>query len=620
MKRVRTPLDLPLMLMLASAVLGVWTSYDQAASWTKFGLLVAAVAIYYAIVWSALLPSGSALLSAITWAFLLGGVAFSGFYASQHDFTDVPGKVGAIAQFGQWLNRTVPQLGYHSINPNIAAGILEIALPVDLALAWSLLSEEGSKTSQIAAVYPLSATNGGSRRFLRLIGLVVVLVAGSVIAFGLLMTTSRGAGLALAGLGIGSLALWWFGSPQARRLGGRIWAPIGVIALSVGVIALAGLGWLNSLLEPIQAGNSAISRAELWGQSVGLIRDYIFTGAGLGVFPMVLSTYALLSNNVSLTHAHNLFLQVWLEQGLLGFVAFVWIVIQFYRWAIREGTDAEIRLGWLAVGGIAATSVMLLHGLVDVLLYSSRGLPLLFVPMALAIAGQKAAKAGRRKTKDEGPLQASERRVRGGKAGAGLRQWRYLLGVLVVAAAVVLVAASRSLVGMWHANLGSVAQSKAELSADSFPAPLGEYARRDCSLQSSSQGASRTSNCAEAKAEFAAALAIDPENLTANQRMAEIELAGGQAGETANYEAALQYAQAAYRQNPGNAVTWELLGDAYLALGRTGEALQFWSRVPGADSKLRTEAEVRYLHQGDKERAAQALALADEIQKGGEVK
>ena len=60
-------------------------------------------------------------------------------------------------------------------------------------------------------------------------------------------------------------------------------------------------------------------------------------------------------------------------------------------------------------------------------------------------------------------------------------------------------------------------------------------------------------------------------------------------------------------------MTWQLLGDAYLALGRLDDAYALWSRVNDAERKLQNEAWVRYEVNGDKVRAGWAGDLARRI-------
>ena len=95
--------------------------------------------------------------------------------------------------------------------------------------------------------------------------------------------------------------------------------------------------------------------------------------------------------------------------------------------------------------------------------------------------------------------------------------------------------------------------------------------------------------------------------MTANHRLAEIELAGG------GCDAELAYAQGAYERDATNPVTWQLLGDAQLALGRVDEAYRFRSRVDGTEGKLGEEAWLRNEKKRDTSRAAWANQLPAKV-------
>ena len=68
-------------------------------------------------------------------------------------------------------------------------------------------------------------------------------------------------------------------------------------------------------------------------------------------------------------HTHNLFLQVALDTGLLGFAAFVVLLFLAVRstWhAVNTGGERH-----LAIGILAAFTVLMVHGLGDVVVWGS---------------------------------------------------------------------------------------------------------------------------------------------------------------------------------------------------------------------------------------------------------
>jgi hypothetical protein len=66
-----------------------------------------------------------------------------------------------------------------------------------------------------------------------------------------------------------------------------------------------------------------LSRIALWRDSLPLIQDYFFTGSGLGATAMIYATYAYLLHVPYLYHAHNLYVQIALEQGVPALLAWL---------------------------------------------------------------------------------------------------------------------------------------------------------------------------------------------------------------------------------------------------------------------------------------------------------
>lgn len=537
---VRTPLDWPLLLFVVSALIGVWAAYDQPVAWVKFLHILGGVALYYLLASRGGVPWFA---TATVLALSLFAAALALAFVTQFDYAAQPGKFAFVTRLGMLIAGLSPQLGLALPHQNIVAGTLALIAPLSVAAAL-----------------------GATQRALRL----VCALCAACLLLGVVMTTSRGAWLALAGVTVTAGAAAWLGRRTPERWHGRL-ALGAIVALAAAALAILLLApdLLLRALGSIPGAGQALGRAELYRQAWDLIGDAIFSGSGLGMFGMVYATYARLDWVHFLAHAHNVFLEVWIEQGVLGFAALLWLVIAFYAaaWRWRK------RLGWLGWGCVAATTVMLAHGVVDNPLYSFRVLPLLFVPLGLIMPANGA--------------QAGERRGFG-KPGV----WLAAIGIAVVLA----VAGRNQLAALWHANLGSVAQAKVELRDYSFPERLVDYVRRDGDLSA-------------AEREFQQALTSDPANRTARQRLALIALGRSE------HEQALAYIEPAYARDGSNRVTRQLLCEAYLGLGRLDEAYQACAGVPEAARRLQGVANVRYDPIKDTQRAAWARELAQRLVK-----
>ena len=90
---------------------------------------------------------------------------------------------------------------------------------------------------------------------------------------------------------------------------------------------------------------------------------------------MALSSYVMLLHVGYIDSAHSLYLQVWLEQGILGLLALLALLVMALRYADRRAL-------W-HVAALASFAVILVHGIFEIPLYGGRGIQLLFVPLAL---------------------------------------------------------------------------------------------------------------------------------------------------------------------------------------------------------------------------------------------
>src|SRR6185295_12766049 len=92
-----------------------------------------------------------------------------------------------------------------------------------------------------------------------------------------------------------------------------------------------------------------------------MLRDHPVLGIGLDNFVYLYQQVYLREGAAAepnLSHPHNWVLHVWLELGLLGMVAFGWLLVTFAR-LVRDGR------GWLVAGAAGATLDALVHGTID---------------------------------------------------------------------------------------------------------------------------------------------------------------------------------------------------------------------------------------------------------------
>ncbi len=327
---VATPLDVPLALLLGLGIVTVVVSIDPRASLVLYGQWFGLVALYYSIVNSV---TASRVNRAVWLLIGVGaGMALLGLLGLRFSEKFLPTAAISI----------LPELEFGFLNPrgftpNIVAGAIAPLVPLGLA-------------------FGLSRT--GWQRY--------TAWAAEIGTFGVLvLTQSRGALLGV-GLGLGFIVTARLSRGQRRAV------VAGVVIVAAWVVVQS-----SSQLAPFVLGElpgTTGSRLELWDRAVLMLRDFPFTGVGLGQFePVVRTLYPLFVNSPDdpVPHAHNTYLQMGVDFGVGGLVAFVGALAAALL--VGAGTVARTHgKDWLALGLFGGYLVILVHFMFDAVFVSTK--------------------------------------------------------------------------------------------------------------------------------------------------------------------------------------------------------------------------------------------------------
>lgn len=141
--------------------------------------------------------------------------------------------------------------------------------------------------------------------------------------------------LSLAALTLGSISLYFTYSRTAWFLGITallLWFGKGFFAnrylyLGVGILLLLDLPGFKARLGPENFSESTIGfRMQIWRNTLTIITDYWQWGSGPGSFGEVYGSYPV--GNGLVRHGHQLYLQLWLENGLISLAAFFRVIVK----------------------------------------------------------------------------------------------------------------------------------------------------------------------------------------------------------------------------------------------------------------------------------------------------
>ena len=351
---LRTPADVAIVLLTLMIPVTLWATALPIITTPQVYRLITGIGLFYAIVnWT--VSSKSRLRLLVLGIGLAGmGLAVLGLFSVEWTTDRLPIIPPQLYEF-------LPTLVSDFIHKNVMAGSLVFLLPPLLSIllfAWQDLSMYERMLYGAAAL---------------------------TIIFVLVLTQSRGAILAFGCVLLLLSALRWR----------RGW--MGVVILLLFAVLFSYWYGFSSIIETITYTDSIQGldvRVEIWSRAIYMIQDFSLTGIGMGSYGDVADMLYpfFLSEPGDVPHAHNLFLQVTVDLGIPGLIAWlaVLLVIVFVSWQVykygRKGKDGWITA--LGAGFFTSQVALMVHGLTDAVTWGMvRPAPIVWAIWGLAIAG-----------------------------------------------------------------------------------------------------------------------------------------------------------------------------------------------------------------------------------------
>jgi putative inorganic carbon (HCO3(-)) transporter len=206
---------------------------------------------------------------------------------------------------------------------------------------------------------------------------VLLTIATLLMGAALAASWSRGAWL---GMGVGALVI-------VAALPRRAWLGVTLVALVLlGTLTLYSLGLLPAPVagrltdftqyarfEDVRgvgindANYAVIERLAHWQVALEMWRANFWTGVGFGDYEPAYPDFQLINWPNPLGHAHNYYLNVAAETGVVGLAAYIllWGMVFWRTWRLTRG---QFRIGWwrgLAIGLLGAWTHLSVHHLFD---------------------------------------------------------------------------------------------------------------------------------------------------------------------------------------------------------------------------------------------------------------
>ena len=178
----------------------------------------------------------------------------------------------------------------------------------------------------------------------------------------------------------------WCLTRRARDAPGRLLARATLIAVPLVAIAWVGIDVVGE--EFAMASWADIGgRVPIWRDTVRIVRDFPITGTGWNTYGIAMLAYQTGRPDVHVVEAHNDYLQLAAEGGmLLGLPILIaaWVFVRSVRSRFREAAD-DARIYWLRVGAVAGLLALAVQSLVDFSLQMPGNAVLFVLLMAIAV-------------------------------------------------------------------------------------------------------------------------------------------------------------------------------------------------------------------------------------------
>jgi putative inorganic carbon (HCO3(-)) transporter len=331
---VRTPADWGIILILLMIPVTLWATALPEITVPQIYRLLSGVALYYAVInWTSAQDRLRLLV--------LGTFAAGLFIAFIAPFT-VEWITSKYAFIPGALYDRFSVLVADTAHPNVLAGSLVLLLPSAIALplfAWQ----------EIPGYFRLTTV-----------------VTGLVVTIVLFLTQARGGLIAFIATLLTIIALRW-------RRGWVLTLIMGI----AGVIFLLifGVEETIDLISTESAFTSLQGRLEIWSRGIFMIQDFPFTGIGMGSFTQVADTLYpfFTAPPETIRHSHNLFIQIAVDLGIPGLIAWlsIWFLVAFSAWQVHRLGKEHGLLWYAGLGaGLLASQIALgVHGIVEAVVW-----------------------------------------------------------------------------------------------------------------------------------------------------------------------------------------------------------------------------------------------------------
>jgi putative inorganic carbon (HCO3(-)) transporter len=333
-KTMRTPVDCSVIVLILLLPLSYWVTNDPEKTHVQSLRLLSGIALFYA--------AAHSLRGFISFKLIMAAISLIGINIAMFTFIGIEWELEYLSIFFPFYEK-LPTLVSDTANPNVIAGTLGLLIPFLLGIQLK--------------VQPLLPD------WLR----TLIWISQGIMILSLVITQSR------AGIISVLLACFVIAFMNIKKYSHKIAVLFGVLLF----ISLISVFMINTTSnEQIQSLLLLELRSRIykWHVGISLLKLFPLTGVGLGSY----QTTAYLLDQLLLTtpeiavHAHNIYLQIAVDMGIPGFIAWLSIFITMtYLAADLSRLKLNKTLSGIGIGLLGMHTAMGIHGMFDAVVWGT---------------------------------------------------------------------------------------------------------------------------------------------------------------------------------------------------------------------------------------------------------
>lgn len=159
-----------------------------------------------------------------------------------------------------------------------------------------------------------------------------------------------------------------------------------VAAVVFGSIFIGGESSLTRFAETAASDDVSTNRGHIWSVTTRVIANTLPLGAGFGALGVAYTPYDSYSGLERVEQAHNDYLQVVADAGIVGAVIGLLFLFWLFRTGLRSSRVENVYRRGVAIGSLAGCFAVLIHSIFDFVLHTTAISVLFIMLMTLIVA------------------------------------------------------------------------------------------------------------------------------------------------------------------------------------------------------------------------------------------